>query len=198
MKPRDAQIKLTARPKVRNNINPLTGFGGDFFLAINLYDLKRLFLFVTIYIMNTKIYIAADHAGFVLKEELKPYLKEMGFDVEDFGNSVLDQTDDYPDFIILAAEAVAKNSGSLGIVIGGSGQGEAIVANKVKGIRAAVIYDEYSARMSRMDNDANVASFGARTMDSEKAKELIKIWIETPFSNEERHMRRIEKIDNLI
>ncbi len=143
----------------------------------------------------TKIYIASDHAGFALKEELKPYLKEMGFDVEDFGNFVLDQNDDYPDFIIQVAEAVAKNTDSRGIVIGGSGQGEAMVANKVKGIRAAVIYDEYSAKMSRIDNDANVASFGARTIDTEKAKELVKIWLETPFSNEERHLRRIEKIN---
>ena len=84
--------------------------------------------------------------------------------------------------------------GSRGIVIGGSGQGEAIVSNKVKGIRAAVVYDEYSAEMSRKHNDANIISLGNRTLAISKAKELVKLWLETPFSNEERHKRRIEKI----
>jgi ribose 5-phosphate isomerase B len=146
---------------------------------------------------NQKIFIGADHAGFEVKEELKKYLADLGFSVEDLGNLILDQTDDYPDVIVPVAEAVAKNSDSMGIVIGGSGQGEAIAANKIKGIRAAVVYDEYSARMSRMDNDANVASFGARVLDIEKIKELLLIWLNTPFSNEERHQRRIEKLNNL-
>lgn len=144
-----------------------------------------------------KIFIAADHAGFALKEILKPYLKGMGFEVKDFSNSVLDETDDYPDFVVPLAKAVIKNKGSFGIVIGGSGQGEAIAANKVKGIRAAVLYDEYSARMSRMDNDANVASLGARTITTSRAKELITMWLETFFSGEERHKRRIKKLNNL-
>ena len=145
-----------------------------------------------------KIFMASDHAGFDLKKDLKDYLESLVFPVEDLGNSTLDPNDDYPDFVVLVAKAVAENPESLGIVIGGSGQGEAMVANKVKGIRAAVIYDEYSARMSKTDNNANVASIGARIIDSKKTKELIKIWIETPFSGEERHKRRIEKIDKLI
>ena len=144
-----------------------------------------------------KIYLAADHAGFSLKEELKIYLEGLGFVVEDVGNSVLDENDDYPDIVGKAAKAVAGNFESRGIVIGGSGQGEAIVANKIPGIRAAVLYDEYSAKMSRQDNDANVASLGARTIDSNRAKELVKIWLVTPFSGEERHQRRIEKIEKL-
>jgi len=144
-----------------------------------------------------KIYIASDHAGFALKEELKTYLEDLSYTVEDVGNSVLDNQDDYSDFVVPAAKAVAENPGSLGIVIGGSGQGEAIAANKVKGIRAAVIYDEYSAKMSRMDNDANVASLGARTMSTEQAKELVKLWLQTEFSHEERHQRRIEKLNAL-
>ena len=145
-----------------------------------------------------KIYIAADHAGVALKEELKPYLESLGFEIKDCGNSVLDENDDYPDFIFPVAQAVAKNSGSYGIVIGGSGQGEAMVANKVKGVRAAVLYDEYSAKMSRLDNDANVASLGARTMDTQKAKDLIRLWLQTPFSQAERHIRRIDKIARLM
>lgn len=142
-----------------------------------------------------KIFISCDHAGFDAKSELKKYLENLGFSVEDLGNSVLDQNDDYPDFIVPVAKAVAKNKSNRGIVIGGSGQGEAMAANKIKGIRAAVVYDEYSAKMSRLDNDANVASFGARTLDVEKIKELTKLWLDTPFSEEERHQRRIEKLN---
>ncbi len=145
-----------------------------------------------------KIFIGADHAGFNLKEGLKKYILELGYEIEDFGAHSFDPDDDYPDFIIPAAKAVAENpSESRGIVIGGSGQGEAICANKTKGIRAAVVYDEYSARMSREHNDANVMALGARTMDFETAKKLVKIWLETPFSEEERHVRRIKRIKNL-
>jgi len=149
--------------------------------------------------MNTdkKIFIASDHAGFELKNNLKDYLESLTFNIEDLGNSEFDPNDDYPDFVTLAAKKVAENPDSFGIVIGGSGQGEAMVANKIKNVRAAVVYDEYSARMSKTDNDANVASLGARTINLEKAKELIKIWLETPFSNEEHHKRRVEKINNL-
>lgn len=147
---------------------------------------------------NKKIYIASDHAGFDLKNNLKDYLESLSFEVHDMGNTKLEPNDDYPDFVILAAQKVVENPNSFGIVIGGSGQGEAMVANKVKGIRTAVLYDEYSARMSRMDNDANIASLGAKTIDLEKAKELIKIWVTTPFSNEDRHKRRIKKINDLI
>ena len=148
-----------------------------------------------------KIYIGTDHAGFELKEELKIFLEKLGCKVEDKGAYEFDEEDDYPDFIFHVVKAVAediiRDLDSRGIVIGGSGQGEAIVANKVRGIRAAVVYDEYSAKMSREHNDANIISLGNRTLDIDKAKALVKIWLETPFSNEERHKRRIEKIKKL-
>ncbi len=145
-----------------------------------------------------KIYIGTDHAGFELKEELKKFLEDLGCEVDDKGAYEFNKEDDYPDFILpvvkAVAEDIARDLDSRGIVIGGSGQGEAIVANKVGGIRAAVVYDEYSARMSREHNDANIISLGNRTLTIDKAKELVKLWLETPFSNEERHKRRIEKI----
>jgi len=148
-----------------------------------------------------KIYIGTDHAGFEMKEELKDFLAKMGCKVEDKGAYEFDETDDYPDFIWPVVKAVAEDIANgldtRGIVIGGSGQGEAIVANKVRGIRAAVVYDEYSAKMSREHNDANIISLGNRTLTIDKAKALVKIWLETPFSNEERHKRRIEKIKKL-
>ncbi len=145
-----------------------------------------------------KIYIGTDHAGFELKEELKEFLGSLGCKVKDMGAYEFNEADDYPDFIWPVVKAVAeeitKGLETRGIVIGGSGQGEAIVANKVKGIRAAVVYDEYSAEMSRKHNDANIISLGNRTLAISKAKELVKLWLETPFSNDERHKRRIEKI----
>ena len=145
-----------------------------------------------------KIYIGTDHAGGKGKEELKMFLESLGYVVEDKGAYEFNESDDYPDFIFpvvkAVAEDIARDLDSRGIVIGGSGQGEAIVANKVKGIRAAVVYDEYSAEMSRKHNDANILSMGTRTLTISKAKELVKLWLETSFSNEERHKRRIEKI----
>lgn len=148
-----------------------------------------------------KIYIGTDHAGFELKEELKMFLESLGCEVEDKGAYEFNESDDYPDFIYPVVKAVAedivRDLDSRGIVIGGSGQGEAIVANKVKGIRAAVVYDEYSAEMSRKHNDANIISLGNRTLAVSKAKELVKLWLETPFSNDERHKRRIEKIKTI-
>ncbi len=148
-----------------------------------------------------KIYIGTDHAGFELKEELKKFLKDLGCEVVDKGAYEFNKEDDYPDFILpvvkAVAEDIARDLDSRGIVIGGSGQGEAIVANKVKNIRAAVVYDEYSARMSREHNDANIVSLGTRTLSADKAKKLVKLWLETPFSNEERHKRRIEKIKTI-
>lgn len=142
-----------------------------------------------------KVFIAADHAGFQMKEDLKKYLADLGYEIQDMGAFELNPADDYPDFILPAAGKVAENLGEgRGIVIGGSGQGEAIAANKIKGIRAAVVYDEYSARMSREHNDANIISLGARALNLETAKQLVRIWLETPFSGEERHKRRIKKI----
>jgi ribose 5-phosphate isomerase B len=125
-----------------------------------------------------KIYIGTDHAGFELKEELKKFLENLGYEVEDMGAYEFSSTDDYPDFVF-------------------PGLGNGILANKVKGIRAGIIYDEYSAKMSREHNDANVMALGARTLNADKAKKLVKIWLDTPFSNEEKHKRRIEKIKEL-
>ena len=145
-----------------------------------------------------KIYIGTDHAGFELKEELKKFLEDLGYEVEDKGAYEFSATDDYPDFVFPVAKAVAEDTENRrGIILGGTGIGNGILANKVKGIRAGVVYDEYSARMSREHNDANIISLGNRTLDIDKAKELVKIWLDTPFSNEERHKRRIEKIKKL-
>lgn len=144
------------------------------------------------------IYLATDHAGFELKEKLKIYLQELGYEVKDFGAFSYDENDDYPDFIRLAAEAVAKNpEKDKAVVLGGSGQGEAISANRFKGVRAVVYYgkDEKIITLSREHNNANVLSFGARFLTEEEAKRAIKLWLETEFRGEERHVRRIKKID---
>ncbi len=142
------------------------------------------------------IYIATDHAGFALKEVLKNYITELGYEVEDMG-TYSEESCDYPDFIIPAAQKVAKDlENNLGIVLGGSGQGEAIAANKVRGIRA-VVYNAPQLeiiRLSKDHNNANVLSLGARFLTVDQAKEAVKLWLETPFSGEERHIRRINKI----
>jgi ribose 5-phosphate isomerase B len=154
-----------------------------------------------------QIYLASDHAGFELKENIKKFLTDLGYEIKDFGAHKLDDNDDYPDFIRQAAEAVAKceeGSPSTGsgrkcsaIIFGGSGEGEAMVANRIKGVRAAVIYkfDKDIIKLSREHNDANVLSIGARFVKEKDALEAIKIWLETDFTNEERHVRRIAKID---
>ncbi len=145
-----------------------------------------------------KIYIGTDHAGFELKEELKKFLEDSGYEVEDKGAYEFSATDDYPDFVFPVAKAVAEDTENRrGIILCGTGIGNGILANKVKGIRAGVVYDEYSAKMSREHNDANVMTLGARTLTVDKAKKLVKIWLEMPFSNEEKHKRRIEKIKKL-
>jgi len=149
-----------------------------------------------------KIYIASDHAGFKLKEQLTIYIKgEFGHEVYNKGALVYDEKDDYPDFISLVAQEVNKNpEDALGIVIGGSGQGEAIVANRFKGVRAVVCYDYNPEiiKLSREHNDANILSLGARFLSEDEAKKTVKQWLETPFPKEERHLRRINKIDSLI
>ncbi|OWK26747.1 MAG: ribose 5-phosphate isomerase B [Parcubacteria group bacterium GW2011_GWA2_38_13b] len=145
---------------------------------------------------GVKIYIGTDHAGFKLKEELKIFLLDLGYDVEDMGAYRFDENDDYPDFIIPVAKVIAQcRENSRGIVIGGSGQGEAMAANRINGVRAALVYDKYSAKMSREHNNANVISLGARALSIRKAKKLVKLWLETPFSDGEKHIRRIKKID---
>ena len=139
-----------------------------------------------------RVAIASDHAGFAAKELLKVYLAGLGHAVEDFGCSSAESCD-YPDFIAPAAEAVAAGKCERGIVLGGSGNGEAMAANKVPGIRAAVVTDDFTAEMARRHNDANVASFGARVLSAERIQRLAAIFLDTPFEGG-RHVRRIEKI----
>ena len=149
--------------------------------------------------MKPKIILGSDHAGFRLKEAVKEFLRKAGYEVEDVGADSYDAEDDYPDFIYKAAFRVAKDKQSKGIVFGGSGQGEAIAANKVKGIRAALYYGKNMeiVELSRTHNDANVLSLGARFLTEKDAIKAIKIWLNTPFSNKERHLRRIKKISKL-
>ncbi len=144
-----------------------------------------------------KIYLAADHAGFEMKESMKKYLEGEGHQVTDFGAHEYNESDDYPDFIRPCAEAVAGDSSSLGIIFGGSGQGEDMVADKVVGVRSAVYYGGplEIVSLAREHNDANILSIGARFVGEENAKEAVDLFIETPFSGDERHIRRIEKID---
>jgi len=146
-----------------------------------------------------KIYIGADHAGFEIKGKLKTYLSKSGYEVEDKGNFVFDQNDDYPDFVLPVATAVAENSESVGIIFGGSGQGEAIVANRVKGIRAVVLnhYNEDVIRLSREHNDANILSIGARFLSEGEVEKAVSMWLQTSFSGENRHIRRIKKIEEI-
>lgn len=172
------------------------------------------------------IYLASDHRGFQLKEKIKIWLKEWGYEYEDMGNLVYDKDDDYPDFINKVAEAVANNpEQSRGIILGGSGQGEAMAANRYKGVRAAVFYGppfqfkkmpwyrwlfifgrgigtfqktEFSVsqtliKLSREHNNANILSLGASFVEERAIIKLIKLWLETPFSGEERHKRRLAK-----
>ncbi|MCL5746877.1 MAG: RpiB/LacA/LacB family sugar-phosphate isomerase [Patescibacteria group bacterium] len=144
-----------------------------------------------------KVYLAADHAGFKLKEEIKKYLSEQNYDVEDSGAFSFEKDDDYPEFISKAAEKVSENPDSKGIIFGKSGAGEEIVANKFKNIRAVLGFSEENVRLSREHNDANILSLGSEFETLEKAKVLVKIFLETPFSGEERHKRRIEEIEDI-
>ena len=143
-----------------------------------------------------KIYLASDHAGFELKQFLGTYLKELDHEVEDCGAFVKDPLDDYPDFIIPAAEKISKDPNSRGVIIGGSGQGEAMAANRIKGVRAAVYYDGpiNMVKLSRTHNNANILSFGARFITQEKAAEAINLWLSEPFEGG-RHKKRIDKLD---
>lgn len=160
-----------------------------------------------------KVFIAADHTGFILKRILVEYLRDaLMYEVEDLGASTLDGDDDYPDYVTPCAKKVASTEGALGIVIGGSGQGEAIAANRVPGIRAALYYGQAHAigaidaagapaldgydivRLSREHNDANILSLAARFLTEDDAKEAARIFLESPFTGEERHARRIKKL----
>lgn len=144
-----------------------------------------------------KIFLGADHAGFELKEKVKVFLRGLGHEVADEGAFKFDPADDYPDFVEIVAKMVASDPESRGIVFGGSGQGEAMCANRFKRVRAAVYYggrDEV-IKLSREHNNANILSIGARFVEEERAKEMIKLWLETSFSGDDRHIRRITKLD---
>ena len=145
-----------------------------------------------------KIYLGADHAGFDLKEKVQEHLEAAGHEVLDLGDTVYEKSDDYPDYVGLVAEAVVKApEESRGIIFGWSGQGEAIVANRYKGVRAALYTgggDEVIT-LSREHNNSNVLSLGAHFVSPEDAFRLIKLWLDTPFSGDPRHENRIEKID---
>ena len=138
-----------------------------------------------------RVYLGSDHAGFELKEALVASLREAGHEPVDCGPAAYDAQDDYPPFVMLAARKVVDDPGSLGIVIGGSGNGEQMAANKVAGIRAALAWTEDTARLAREHNDANVLSLGARQYSTEDAVKFAKVFLDTPFSGDPRHVRRI-------
>lgn len=144
-----------------------------------------------------RIAIAADHAGFELKEKLKDYLTLEGHEIVDTGPFTCQPGDDYPDYAAPAAEKVARGEVDRGIVICDSGIGVDIVANKIPGARSALVHDEQLAGLTREHNDTNVLALGAMFLDEERAGRIAKVWLETPFSGEDRHARRIRKIEEI-
>jgi ribose 5-phosphate isomerase B len=142
-----------------------------------------------------RIAIASDHAGFRLKEELKLLIRELGHEVRDFGTNSEGPVD-YPDFIVPAAEAVAAGEADRAIVLGGSGNGEAMAANKVPGVRCALCHDTTTARLARAHNDANAVSLGQRITGGEVARDVIRVFLETAFEGG-RHQRRVDKVMDL-
>ena len=140
-----------------------------------------------------RVIIASDHAGLRLKEKVKRYLKKKRIEYEDLGTESFTSVD-YPDYALKVAEKVVKNKNTRGILVCGTGTGMTIAANKVKGIRAVAAYDAYSAKMSRIDNDTNVLGLRGRFFPFEKIRKIITVWLDTPFSGEKRHKRRIKKI----
>lgn len=156
-----------------------------------------------------KIYIAADHAGFKLKNKIKAYLISLGHEVVDKGPFEYNESDDYPDFIEPAARGVSNDPGSIGIILGGSGQGEAICANKIKGVRAGVYYGEAGSQKDssgntldiitslKHHNNANILSIGARFINENEVIAAVEKFIKTPFIGEKRHQRRIDKISQI-
>ena len=143
-----------------------------------------------------KIHLATDHAGIELKEKVKLYLTDLDYEVIDHGAYEYDALDDYPDFIFPCAKAVSNDPESKGIILGGSGQGEAMAANRVKGVRAAVFYNgpDEIIKLSRQHNNANILALGARFMSEEEMYKVIEVWLSTDFESG-RHQRRIEKLD---
>tara|TARA_B100001996_G_scaffold227733_1_gene175426 strand:- start:3657 stop:4103 length:447 start_codon:yes stop_codon:yes gene_type:complete len=146
---------------------------------------------------NITIVLATDHAGFDLKEYVKKYLSNLNYDIKDFGAFEYESKDDYPDFINPAAQFISENDNTMGIIFGGSGQGEAMAANRFKGVRAAVFYggSDKIIELSRLHNDANVLSFGSRFVEPEDAIDLIEKWLKIEFEGG-RHQQRIEKLDS--
>ena len=146
-----------------------------------------------------KLYIGTDHAGYELKESLKRWLSDLGHEVEDMGAYSFDPDDDYNEPIVRVARNVAGNDGTAGIILGGSGQGEAMQANRVAGVRATVFYggDLDIIRLSREHNNANILSLGARFLSESLARDAVRLWLETEFSGEARHERRNTKIDEV-
>lgn len=142
-----------------------------------------------------RIHIGSDHAGLEFKSKIVSHLKSQAHEVVDHGPHSFDPLDDYPVFCIPAAEAVAKDPGSFGIVLGGSGNGEQMAANKVKGVRAALVWSIETAKLAREHNDANVISLGGRMHDEAFCLQLVDTFLATPFSNDERHIRRISLIN---
>ncbi len=158
---------------------------------------------------NLKVFLGTDHAGFELKEKLVSFISnDLGYEIKDKGAFSYESDDDYPDFISLVAEEVSSNpENSRGIVLGGSGQGEAMVSNSYPNVRAVVFNGQYEPNdgrdvpneivISRQHNNSNILSLGARFLNEQEAKNAVKLWLETPFEEEERHQRRIEKIESI-
>ena len=146
--------------------------------------------------MNKTIVLATDHAGFELKEHVKRFLIKKGYSIKDFGALEYDGLDDYPDFILPAAKYISKHK-LIGIIFGGSGQGEAMAANRINGIRAAVFYNgpDEIVELSRLHNNANILSIGARFVSNQEVEKIIELWLSTDFE-EGRHKKRINKLDS--
>ena len=155
-----------------------------------------------------KIYFSSDHAGFELKQSLIEFVRALGYEAEDCGPTAFNEEDDFPDFVIPMAKKVAADAGSFGIAVGASGQGEAMAANRIKGVRAAVYYGRASLEQTdasgnvmdvltstRSHNNANVLSIGARFVQGDDMEKAVRLWLSTPFSGDERHSRRNEKLD---
>ena len=138
-----------------------------------------------------RVHLGSDHAGLELKTKIAARLRELGHAPVDHGPQTFDPNDDYPPYCFAAARAAVREPGSLGIVIGGSGNGEAIAANKVEGVRCVLAHSEETARLGREHNDANVMSLGARTIEESAALRFVELFVTTPFSGDERHARRI-------
>ncbi|MEY9838699.1 ribose-5-phosphate isomerase [Streptomyces sp. 846.5] len=141
-----------------------------------------------------RVYLGSDHAGYELKQHLVEWLTTAGHEPVDCGPHIYDAVDDYPPFILRAAERTAADPQALGIVIGGSGNGEAIAANKVKGVRAALAWSTETATLGRQHNNANVISVGARMHSLDEATKFVEVFLATPFSEDPRHIRRIDMI----